>query len=152
MGFDRKVLRQGGFSLVEILVALVLLGSALVGVAAAVSLGRRSSLDGRRMTAATHLASSILAEMETWGFDETLLRLPEAASADGGALDAVTDPAAERWKTRVEESLTDGTGRVRIERLGATADGAYCGLRLTATVSWRMGEARREVSLVTVRF
>jgi len=149
---DRTRSRPRGFSLVEILVALALLGSALAGVAAAVSLGRRSSFEGRRISEATHLASSILGEIETWGFEETMLRLPEAVSGVGGDLDAMTDPAARRWKTRVGERLTDGTGRVRIERLGGTGGGDCSGLRLTATVSWRRGETRRSVSLVTVRF
>ena len=149
---DRTRSRPRGFSLVEILVALALLGAALVGVAAAVSFGRRSSFEGRCISEATHLASSILGEIEAWGFEETMLRLPEAVSGDGGGLDAMTDPAARRWKTRVEERLTDGTGRVRIERLGGTGGGDCSGLRLTATVSWRRGETRRSVSLVTVRF
>jgi prepilin-type N-terminal cleavage/methylation domain-containing protein len=149
---DRTRSRPGGFSLVEILVALALLGSALVGVAAAVSLGRRSSHEGRRISEATHLASSILGEIEAWGFEETMLRLPEALSVDGGELDAMTDPSARRWKTSVGERLTDGTGRVRIEKLGGTGGGDCSGLRLTATVTWRRGETRRSVSLVTVRF
>jgi prepilin-type N-terminal cleavage/methylation domain-containing protein len=61
--------RQSGLSLVEIMVALLLLGVALMGMAAAFAPGRMAIQQGDQATTATFLARQMLEDMRNRAYD-----------------------------------------------------------------------------------
>jgi prepilin-type N-terminal cleavage/methylation domain-containing protein len=63
------VRRQAGVSLVELMVALLLLGVALMGLAAAFAPGRMAIQSGDQATTATFLARQVLEDMRNRAYD-----------------------------------------------------------------------------------
>jgi prepilin-type N-terminal cleavage/methylation domain-containing protein len=61
--------RQAGVSLVELMVALLLLGVALMGLAAAFAPGRMAIQGGDQSTTATFLARQVLEDMRNRAYD-----------------------------------------------------------------------------------
>ena len=61
--------RQAGVSLVELMVALLLLGVALMGLAAAFAPGRMAIQGGDQATTATFLARQVLEDMRNRAYD-----------------------------------------------------------------------------------
>jgi prepilin-type N-terminal cleavage/methylation domain-containing protein len=64
-----KLRRQSGVSLVELMVALLLLGVALMGMAAAFAPGRMAIQGGDQATTATFLARRVLEDMRNRAYD-----------------------------------------------------------------------------------
>jgi prepilin-type N-terminal cleavage/methylation domain-containing protein len=64
-----NVRRQSGVSLVELMVALLLLGVALMGMAAAFAPGRMAIQGGDQATTATFLARQVLENMRNRAYD-----------------------------------------------------------------------------------
>jgi prepilin-type N-terminal cleavage/methylation domain-containing protein len=62
--------RQAGLSLVELMVALLLLGVALMGLAAAFAPGRMAIQSGDQATTATFLARQVLEDMRNRAYDQ----------------------------------------------------------------------------------
>jgi len=62
--------RQSGISLVELMVALLLLGVALMGLAAAFTPGRMSIQSGDQATTATFLARQMIEDMRDKAYDQ----------------------------------------------------------------------------------
>jgi prepilin-type N-terminal cleavage/methylation domain-containing protein len=63
------VRRDGGLSLVELMVAMMLLGIALMGLAAAFAPGRMAIQQGDQATTATFLARRVLEDMRNRAYD-----------------------------------------------------------------------------------
>jgi prepilin-type N-terminal cleavage/methylation domain-containing protein len=61
--------RQAGLSLIELMVALMLLGVALMGLAAAFAPGRMAIQSGDQATTATFLARRVLEDMRNRAYD-----------------------------------------------------------------------------------
>lgn len=70
--------RDGGFTLVEVLVAMVLISIAAVGTAQMFVLAVRTNQAARHQTSTTILAAQKMEQLRslTWGFDDTGLGLP----------------------------------------------------------------------------
>jgi prepilin-type N-terminal cleavage/methylation domain-containing protein len=62
--------RQSGLSLVELMVALLLLGVALMGLAAAFAPGRMAIQQGDQATTATFLARQMIEDMRDKAYDQ----------------------------------------------------------------------------------
>lgn len=126
--------RQGGFSMIEVLIALVVLAIGLLGLALLQTMNLRYTKSADQRTKAVNLASSLLDtmrsnrsellayEVEPGGFDDV--------SADGGctAGAALTSAAnLARWKCEVREAL----GPEAEATVGVAADST-----VTVTVTW----------------
>ena len=68
-GMPMTIRRQSGLSLVELMVALLLLGVALMGLAAAFAPGRMAIQQGDQATTATFLARQVLEDMRNRAYD-----------------------------------------------------------------------------------
>jgi prepilin-type N-terminal cleavage/methylation domain-containing protein len=65
-----NIRREAGLSLVELMVALLLLGIALMGLAAAFAPGRMAIQQGDQSTTATFLARRVLEDMRNRAYDQ----------------------------------------------------------------------------------
>ncbi|KPJ60786.1 MAG: hypothetical protein AMJ46_04765 [Latescibacteria bacterium DG_63] len=75
--------REGGFSMVELLVALVFLGIGIMAVAALFPLATKNVNDGKLITAALGRAQEKLEELEEAGFSSALLASGTYADSSG---------------------------------------------------------------------
>lgn len=120
---------QGGYSLLEVVVALAIAGTALAGLLQAVGTQAHHTALARQYAAATALAESMLAR--------TGREIPLRSGTRRGRFDDTF-----RWRRNVEiHETTPGPGP-------APPVTPY---EVTVTVSWQTGDRRREVTLRTLR-
>jgi general secretion pathway protein I len=97
------VLSEGGLTLVELLVAAVLLATGLAGVMMALSTSISSQAVSERMVTACLLAQEKMAELES---------MPAAAGSESG--DFGEDYPDCRWSWTVEPAETEGLFRAEV--------------------------------------
>jgi type II secretory pathway pseudopilin PulG len=114
--------RQSGISLVELMVALLLLGVALMGLAAAFTPGRMAIQSGDQATTATFLARQMIEDMRDRVYDQDGDELvngtdyPATTGYGGIVYGSVSYPSYRRTITFVNDSPAVGTktGTVQI--------------------------------------
>jgi prepilin-type N-terminal cleavage/methylation domain-containing protein len=149
--------RQGGFSLVEVIIALALLGAVLISLSGLMTLGNRQVNSGRTQTQAVAVARDILEEMNGWGFHQTY----EAFGLDGSRpdtnppIDTRVEPFAAKWQPLLERELQDGWAEITLQSIDGTNNPPdlvlATAIRVVVTIHWREGPRSRSVQLATVR-
>ncbi|MFE0501803.1 type IV pilus modification protein PilV [Lysobacter soli] len=137
----RSARQQGGFSLIEVLIALLVLALGLLGLAFMQVLNVRYTGSAEHRTMATNLAGEVLDMMRSNPRHVVVYqRLTEDSFAGvtepaGGCSTVAEDAASaleniDRWRCDVVSQLPGGTGQVEIDGTQAT------GYTVTVTVSW----------------
>jgi type IV pilus assembly protein PilV len=111
---------QGGFSLIEVLIALVILAIGLLGLALLQTMNLRYTKSAEQRTKAVNLASAILDTMRTNRSEVAAYVVDDADFADvdpvgGCSRDAALDAASNiaRWMCEVREALgPEATGAI----------------------------------------
>ena len=124
---------ESGFSLIEAIVALAIVGLALAATAGVFSTGLRGHETADGADAALALAESKLAEAEA----TTTLRPGRSEGVFGGRYE---------WRLTIAPYQDETAGSV--DRLTATSLRLY---RIEAIAAWSDGRNRRQISLATVR-
>lgn len=109
--------RDAGISLVELMVALLLLGVALMGLAAAFVPGRMAIQSGDQSTTATFLARRVLEDMRNHAYDTGTDEITAAyfeASTDYGLGDLAGYPNFRRTISIVDGTPMAGTKTVTV--------------------------------------
>lgn len=127
--------RQAGLSLVELMVALLLLGVALMGLAAAFAPGRMAIQQGDQATTATFLARRALEDMRNRAYDQDTDELVNGATfpaATGyGAGDLAGYPNYRRTITFVDNSPEIGTKTATVAVIYRDSSGTERSVTLT---------------------
>jgi type II secretory pathway pseudopilin PulG len=121
------VRRDGGISLVELMVALMLLGVALMGLAAAFVPGRVAIQSGDQATTATFLARRVLEDMRNRAYDtgtDEIIATNFPASTAYGAGDLAGYPNFRRTITITNDTPMTGTKTVTVVVFYKTETGA----------------------------
>lgn len=101
---------QSGLTLVEVMVAMVLLAVALLGLAAAFAPGRMAIQSGDQSTTAVFLARQVLEDMRNRAYDTDTDELVAANFPAATAYGAITNyPGFRRTISIVDDSPATGT-------------------------------------------
>lgn len=136
-----------GSSLIEVLVALGLLGSLLLSVAGLVTTGSRQIHSGGLRSRALAVAHTVAEELAGWSFRQSF----EAFGCAGHAPLCRVDPDAlpPAWPELAAETLPQAGLAVVVSAIdGGRGLADSRALRITVTVSWREGRRPRSVSLL----
>lgn len=140
--------RQGGMTLVEVLVALVVLSIGLLGIAALQTTGLRATQTAGARTHATMLAYDIIDRMRA-NRSEALLGVYLTTTADD-YIDTATIPAGTAgvdlaaWKARLREILPEGRGAITVD----AGDPSI----VTVTVEWLDRDENRASDAQVLQF
>jgi len=139
-----------GTTLIEVVVALGLMGGVLLCAAGLLVVGNRQIAGGARSSHAVALAESILEELELCAFD----RLHEKLCCDAGLASCLAAPdsaAAAGWRGDAAEVLPGARVEVKLEAVGAGTLGAAAVLRLVVSIAWPEGSGERRLRLTALR-
>lgn len=149
---DRR--SEDGFNLVEVMLAMALLGSVLLSIFGMFAYGTRQTDRARSHTVALAVARDIVEEMTGWPYSQTW----EALGMDGTATDDTVDTRnsgpAQKWQPLIDRELNDGRAEIRIESVATGAPPALDSadaLRVTVTVFWNELGIDRRIQLCSVR-
>jgi prepilin-type N-terminal cleavage/methylation domain-containing protein len=169
---DSRSRRQAGYNLVEVLIAMALLGTVLMAVVSLFTIGQKNVYSGRQMTRAVSAGTVVMEDLSA--FDT--LKLKEAFALPSATLGAVTrhgrtypnsvlvstddltnDPLGYlgRWKERMtQENFLDGRIAVLITPRNAGADSQVSTaniFRVRVFVEWNEALRSRHITLETVK-
>ncbi len=146
---------QRGFSLIDVTLALGLMGVILISIAGMFALGGRSVKSGRTASEALAVARTIVEELEGWGFHQTYRQFGLDGSATSYTVDTRVNAYASKWQPELEDKLALSYALITIESLGPnnpppTLDSTLA-IRVNVTVHWQERSRPRTAQLETVR-
>ena len=148
---------EGGFSLVEVVIALGLLAGVLISISGLFIIGDRQVKSGRTSSEALSVGRTILEEMNRWGFRQTYLMF--GSTYDGAAqsysIDSRTNTVASQWQSTLDEKLVNSYATIDIQSLGPGSVppdlDVTRAMRVLVTVFWDEGQRHRSLRVGTVR-
>lgn len=126
LGSIRRPGRQAGFSLIEVLIALLVLAVGLLGLALTQTMSLRYTKSAEQRTKAVTLANSILdamrsnrTEVAAYAVEETQFSSVDASGGCERSSSMSASANLERWMCEVRESLgPDATGSITMDGAG----------------------------------
>jgi len=153
---DARARHELGFSLVEVILALALLGTVLIAMSGLFTLGSRQVDAGRKHSEALSAAQDILEEISVWSFRGLYERFGGDGSTPTFTIDTLTNDFAKKWQPYLAENFAEGTF-AEISLSSVTDSGtppplssARC-IRITVTVHWAEALRERSVQLTMLR-
>ena len=153
-GPDRRR-AEGGFSLVEVIIAMGVLAGVLVSISSMFMLGGKQVKAGKTITEATAIAMDIVEEFETMSFTALYTSLGAVATDTTVTVDSTTTGSfMEPWQTDIDGKLENGSASVTATPLGPGTPnfGAATAVRVVITLTWNELGRPQSVGLATVRF
>jgi type IV pilus assembly protein PilV len=166
---------EGGFTLIELMFALVYLAIGLLGVAAMQNIALSKNVDGRRMSIATNLATEMIERVRFNGpanakvglagavapfYPYNGIRVCAVAGCPGGVSqgNAGNNPTAlgdyNQWQAHLQ--ATDGNGVVLLPQAVGTVTSQATGpasleqVQVTVTVQWNSGVRTPTITMSTI--
>ena len=145
---------EAGFNLVEVMLAMALLGSVLLSIFGMFAYGTRQTDRARSHTLALSVARDIIEEMTGWPHRQTWEALGMDGTLTSDTVDSRDAGYAEKWQPLIDQELNDGWAEIRVEPVGPWSPPALqdaIALRMTVTVSWNELGIDRSIRLCSVR-
>lgn len=146
---------ERGFSLVEVIVAMALLGSVLIFISGLFVAGTRQVSSGRAHSTALSVARDIQEEMQGWPFYRLYDAFSISGSQNSGAADSRNAGYAAKWQPLLTQRLDNAYAEVQVRGIdgagGTPALQSAPAVRILVTVHWEEGLRQRSVRLGTVR-
>ncbi|MBI4161947.1 MAG: hypothetical protein HY509_05825 [Acidobacteria bacterium] len=149
--------REKGYSLVEVILALGLLGGVMVAISSMFVIGGREVKSGKELTEALSIAQDIVEEIKTFSYRTTYSFFGASSTSTGVTADS-SDPSspAAQWQPGIDAKLFQGRARIQVTPIGGPDTPPQMGsadyLRILVTVEWQEGARSRSVSLQSLRF
>jgi len=150
--------RQSGFSLVEVSLAIGLLGAVLVAISSLFVIGGKRVRQGRERTEALSVATHVMETLNQMSFRGLYTNFSVASNPGGAAgpisIDSrtTTFSAATGWQPLIDEKLEGGYVLVTLTRLNGADFRTSEGIRVRTTIFWDDLNRTRNLTLEAVRF
>lgn len=146
---------EGGFSLIEVVIAIGVLAGVLLSICSMFILGGRQLKTGKTMTEATTICHAIMESFDNLSFTALYTTFGAAASDTTRTVTSTTTGSAvASWQAEISRKLDGGVATVTIlpQGPGTPNFGTATGIRMTVAVTWTELARPQAVSLSTVRF
>ena len=149
--------RQGGFSLIEVTLALGLLATVLISIASLFIIGGKQVHQGKSVTSATALGQTIMERIDQLPYIATYGYFGGADTSTVVAVNTTTTGNnANQWQSEIQSRLgPTAFGTIIVTPLGSASPlnmGSASALRVRVTVTWTELGRARSVALQTIRF
>ena len=149
--------RDGGFSLIEVTLALGLLATVLISIASMFIIGGKQVHQGKSVTSATAVAQTIMERIDQLPYIETYGYFGGTDTSTSLSVSTTTTGNnANQWQSEIQSRLgPNGSGSISIVPLGSASPlnmGSASALRVRVTVNWTELGRARSVALQTIRF
>ncbi len=154
---SRGRIAQSGFSLVEVILAMGLLGGVMISISSMFILGGREVQSGKQTTVALAVAQDIVEEIKTLTFRSTYSFFGGTDTSSSLQSDSSSpgDPA-DKWQPNIDLKCNQGRALIDVIPVGGPDTPPEMGsadfLRVRVTVEWSEGTRERSLSLQTLRF
>lgn len=148
---------ERGLSLIEVILALGLLGGVLISIAGMFILSERQVKSGKTATQALAVARTISEEITGWSFRQTYQMFGSDGAAISYTYDSEVNTYAAKWQTMLDDGLElDSNATILVASVPPTGGAAPAlnaaqAIRVTVTVFWSEGNRARSVRTMTVR-
>ncbi len=159
-----KAHTASGFSLVEVIIAMGLLGGVLISIAGLFIVGGKQVKSGRTSSEALAVAREIQEDMIGWGYSQLWKMFGEDGQAQSYTIDSRTAAACAAWQSTLSAKLgPDAFAEITLEALpsydgvvrsfaDASGDALARAVRIRVTVHWVEVPGRaRSVTVGTTR-
>jgi len=149
--------REGGFSLIEVTMALGLLATVLISIASMFIIGGKQVHQGKSVTSATAAGQTIMERIDQLPYVETYAYFGGADTSTVVAVSTTnTGNNANQWQSEIQSRLgPNASANIIITPLGSASPlnmGSASALRVRVTVNWTELGRPRNVQLQTIRF
>lgn len=147
---------RNGFSLVEVIIALALLGAVLISLSGLFVLGARQVRSGRDHSIALSVARDIQEEMNGWSFHWQHEAFGVDATQVTATVDSRSPGYASKWQTLLERELQEAHALIELSSVSDAGGGPPAlqdaeAIRVRVTVFWQEGLRTRSAALAAVR-
>jgi type II secretory pathway pseudopilin PulG len=152
IGRDRS---EGGFSLIEVVIAIGVLAGVLLSICSMFILGGRQLKTGKTVTEATAICHAIMESFDSLSFTALYTTFGAAATDTTMTVSSTTiGSAIQPFQTEIARKLSNGVATVTVIPRGPGTPnfGTAIGIRMTVTITWTELARPQSVSLSTVRF
>ncbi|HEV8702731.1 MAG TPA: hypothetical protein VGV60_15760 [Candidatus Polarisedimenticolia bacterium] len=146
---------EGGFSLIEVVIAIGVLAGVLLSICSMFIMGGRQVKTGKTVTEATAICHAIMESFDSLSFTALYTTFGAAATDTTMTVTSTTTGSAiQPWQTEIARKLNNGVATLTIIPRGPGTPnfGQATGIRMTVTVTWTELARPQSVSLSTVRF
>ena len=145
-----------GFSLVEVIVALALLGTVVISLSGLFVIGTQQVDGGRDHSTALAVARDIIEETNGWGYGWLYDGFGVANTQNLALIDTRSPGFAAQWQTLLDNELRDAHAEIELRSIsdGGGSPPAFkdaTAIRIQVTVFWSQGPRNRSLSLTMVR-
>ena len=149
--------REGGFSLIEVTLALGLLATVLISIASMFIIGGKQVHQGKSVTSATALGQTIMERIDQLPYVETYAYFGGTDTTTVISVNTTTTGNnANQWQSEIQSRLgPNASGTIDITPVGSASPlnmGSASALRVRVTVNWTELGRARNVQLQTIRF
>jgi len=157
IGRDPQGRAQGGFSLIEVTLALGLLATVLISIASLFIMGGKQVKGGKSKTTAAAITHEIMERIDQKTYAETYTYFGGTDSSTSLSVSTTTTGNnAEQWQAEIAEKLgPQASGTIAVIPLGSASPlnmGNSHALQVRVTVAWNELGRGKNVSLEAVRF
>lgn len=148
---------QGGFSLIEVTLAMGLLATVLISIASLFIMGGKQVKGGKSMTTAAAITHEIMERIEQKTYAETYTYFGGTDSSTSLSVSTTTaGNNASEWQAEIAEKLgPQASGTIAVAPLGTASPlnmGSSHALQVKVTVTWSELGRTKNVALEAVRF
>jgi Tfp pilus assembly protein PilV len=144
---------ETGFSLVEVVIAIGVLGGVLLSICSMFIMGGRQLKGGKTMTEATAIAHDIMETFDKISFNAMYTTFGAASTATTVSITTSTGTnVITPWKPEVTRKLENGVATATLDQIGGTNFATAIGIKMTVTVTWNELGRSQTVTLSTIRF
>jgi hypothetical protein len=151
---------EGGLNLIEVIVALALMATVMLGISTLFIHGGQSVKSGKELTEATSIGTDIMEEIDELAYNQVYGKFGGTDLQTGLTVNTLTNSYASKWQPAIDERLTtphyQARATITLTPLGGPTSPPQFAtaqtIRVLVNVEWEQGSRHHTAEFATARF